>query len=455
VTPCGFDILGVVKIQWLGFGAVLVWTLPVPASGDWPQWRGPASQGTSTETGLPTSWSSTKNIAWKASLAGTGASSPIVSGNLVIVTSQIGSYSTASGGDPRLARDDRALAVQENPMGRAISADGKLYLVVEAFLRSDGSRLWEYRTAAAGERPEVHEKHNLATPTPISDGRHIYAWFGNGEVATLDMKGRQVWKRHLGREYGSFLNQWGHGSSPALYRDLLILLCDHQPVSYLLALDAATGKERWKVDRGSGRVSHSTPVVVSGPRGDELIINSSERIDAYDPTNGQLLWHAGSERQTPIPSAVFHDGTIYLSRGYRNSDILALRAGGRGDVSASHLLWRLPNGGSYAPSIVQYQGLLYMTNEVGVVTCAAADTGTPVWKERLGGIFFASPVAADGKIYLLSETGEMYVLRAGRKAEVLAKNDLGERFLASPAISNGMIFLRADGRLFAIAQAAW
>ena len=423
------------------------------AAGDWPQWRGPASQGISAETGLPTSWSSTKNIAWKASLAGTGASSPIVSGGLVIVTSQIGSYSTASGSDPRLARDDSTLAERENAIGRSDSADGKLYLVVEAFQRSDGRRLWEYKTAATGERPDVHEKHNLATPTPVSDGKHIYAWFGNGQVVAIDMKGREVWKRHLGQEYGSFLNQWGHGSSPALYKDLLILLCDHQPVSYLLALDAGTGKERWKVDRGSGRVSHSTPVVVSGPRADELIVNSSARIDAYDPTNGQLLWHAGSERQTPIPSAVSHDGTIYLSRGYRNSDILALRTGGRGDVSVSHLLWRLPNGGSYAPSIVQYQGLLYMTNEVGVVTCAAADTGTALWKERLGGIFFASPVAADGKIYLLSETGEMYVLRAGRKAEVLAKNDLGERFLASPAISDGMIFLRADRTLFAIAEA--
>ncbi|MGH9626763.1 MAG: PQQ-binding-like beta-propeller repeat protein, partial [Bryobacteraceae bacterium] len=270
----------------------------------------------------------------------------------------------------------------------------------------------------------------------------------------LDMEGQEVWKRHLGQEYGSFLNQWGHGSSPALYKNLVILLCDHRPVSYLLALDAGTGEERWKVDRGSGRVSHSTPVVVNGPRGDELIVNSNERIDAYDPANGELLWHAGSERQTPIPSAVFHDGTIYLSRGYRNSDILALRPGGRGDVSESHLQWRMPSGGSYVPSIVQYQGLLYMTNEVGVVTCAAAETGTPLWKERLGGIFFASPVAADGKIYMLSETGEMYVLRAGRKAEVLAKNDLGERFLASPAISAGMIFLRGDGTLFAIAEAS-
>jgi outer membrane protein assembly factor BamB len=440
-------------VNRLRLGALLLCGSPILAPADWPQWRGPASQGTSTETGLPTQWSAAKNVAWKATLAGTGTSSPIVLGALVIVTSQLGSYSTGSG-DPRLARDDRALAVRENPIGRSESPDGKVYLVVEAFRRSDGKRLWEYKTAATGARPDLHEKHNLATPTPVSDGKRIYAWFGNGQIVALDMEGREVWKRDLGQDYGSFLNQWGHGSSPALYKNLLILLCDHGPVSYLLALDADTGKERWKADRGSGRVSHSTPVLVTGPRGPELIVNSSARIDAYDPASGQVLWYAGSERQTPIPSAVFHDGTIYLSRGYRNSDILALRPGGRGDVSVSHLRWRMPNGGSYVPSIVQYEGLLYMTNEVGVVTCATAETGELVWKERLGGIFFASPVAADGKVYLLSETGEMFVLRAGRKAEVLAKNDLGERFLASPAISAGRIFLRGDGTLFAIAEAA-
>jgi outer membrane protein assembly factor BamB len=143
-------------------------------------------------------------------------------------------------------------------------------------------------------------------------------------------KGRELWKRHLGQEYGSFLNDWGHGSSPALYKDLLILLCDHRPVSYLLALDKRTGEQRWKVDRGNDRVSHSTPVVVRGPKGDELIVNSSERIDAFDPGTGSSLWHSGAERQTPIPSVVSHDGAIYMSRGYRNSDVLAIRAEGAG-----------------------------------------------------------------------------------------------------------------------------
>jgi outer membrane protein assembly factor BamB len=425
---------------------------------DWPQWRGPSSLGISAETGLPVRWSAKEGIAWKAALAGFGASSPIVTGGRVIVTSQVGSYAIRGGEYPRLARDDQSLAELEHAIGGSRMASGvagaDVFLAVEAFAQSNGRRLWAYRTRATGERPELHEKHNLATPTPITDGERVYAWFGNGQVVALDMNGREIWKRHLGQEYGSFLNEWGHGSSPALYKDLLILLCDHRPVAYLLALDKRTGQQRWKVDRGRGRVSHSTPVVVRGPKGDELIVNSSERIDAFDPSTGELLWHAGSERQTPIPSAVFQNGTIYMSRGYRNSDVLAIRTGGKGDVTASHIEWRIPNGASYAPSILQYGGLIYMSNEVGVVTCADAATGRRVWQKRLSGIFFASPLGADGKVYMVSETGETFVLRVGREPEVLATNDLGERFLASPAVSGGKIFLRSDGNLFAVGAAA-
>jgi outer membrane protein assembly factor BamB len=199
-------------------------------------------------------------------------------------------------------------------------------------------------------------------------------------------------------------------------------------------------------------VSHSTPVVIAGPKGDELLVNSSARIDAYDPGTGQLLWHAGSERQTPIPSAVFRDGRIFLSRGYRNSDVLAIRPGGRGDITATHIDWTAPNGGSYVPSIVHYDGLIYMTNEIGIVTCLDAATGERVWQQRLGAVFFASPVAGDGKVYFVSESGETFVLKAGRTAEVLATNDLGERFLASPAIAGGRIFLRSDRTLFAVGR---
>ena len=422
---------------------------------NWPQWRGPSSHGVSLESSLPTTWSATQNVAWRASLAGLGTSSPIVWGDRVIVTSQVG-RSVVAGGDahPQLARDDRALAERENPIGgRPQQANGPasdVSLVVEAFDRSDGHRLWEYRTKAAGSLPAVHEKHNLATPTPVTDGQRVYAWFGNGQIVALDMAGRLVWSRHLGVEIAPFRTQWGHGSSPVLFGDLLILLCDHLSDAYLLAVDGRTGRDRWKVDRGDGRTSHSTPLVVRGPEGAELVVNSSERIDAYDPETGTLLWFTGEPRQTPIPSAVFHDGRIYLSRGYRNSDYMAIRPGGRGDVTTTHVEWRTPSGASYVPSLVYYDGLLYMTNEVGVMTCADARTGERVWRHRLDGVFFASPVAGDGKVYMVSETGETFVLRAGRKPEVLARNDLGQRFVASPAISHGRLFLRSDGMLFAV-----
>jgi outer membrane protein assembly factor BamB len=436
--------------------AYLLLAAPQLAARDWPQWRGPSSDGVSAESGLPATWSASENLVWRAPLAGLGASSPIVWGDRVIVTSQVGNAVVAGGTHPQLARDDRTLAERETPIGGRRPEGGHpedtTWLVVEAFRRSDGKRLWEHRTAATGPLPDLHEKHNLATPTPVTDGQRIYAWFGTGQVVALDMEGRLAWTRHLGLEYSSFKTRWGHGSSPTLYRDLLILLCDHQADAYLLALDARTGKERWKVDRGDGRVSHSTPLVVPGPKRDELLVNSSERIDAYAPATGELLWYAGGPRQTPIPSAVFHDGRIYLSRGYRNSDYMAIRPGGRGDVTATHIEWRAPSGASYVPSIVHYQGLLYMTNEVGVVTCADARTGERVWRHRLQGVFFASPVAGDGKIYMLSETGETFVLRAGREPDVLARNDLGERFLASPAISRGRLFLRSDRTLFSVGE---
>jgi outer membrane protein assembly factor BamB len=437
--------------------AILIVSLTsAPTGANWPQWRGPSGLGVSAESGLPATWSARENVAWNVTLAGLGSSSPIVWNDQVIVTSQNGSAPRRPGSHPMLARDDAALVARERPIGgqRDVppGADGAIELVVESFSRTDGRRLWEHRFAAKGPFPELHEKHNLATPTPVTDGKQVFAWFGTGQVVALDMNGTRVWARHLGEEYSPFDINWGHGSSPVLYRDLLILLCDHESDAYLLALDARTGRERWKADRGAGRSSFSTPLVASAPGGDELIVNSSERIDAYDPATGALLWHADAPRQTPIPSAVAHEGVVYLTRGYRNSPYLAIRPGGRGDVSTTHVIWRAPGGGSYVPSLVYYDGLLYLTNDVGVLTCADAKTGERVWQMRLDGVFFASPVAADGRVYFVSQTGETVVVRAGRTPEILARNDLGERLVASPAISGRRIFLRSDARLFAIGK---
>jgi outer membrane protein assembly factor BamB len=300
----------------------------------------------------------------------------------------------------------------------------------------------------------VHQKHNLASPSPVTDGELIYAWFGNGQLVALDMNGKLVWQRHLGSDYSPFEIEWGHGSSPALYRDLLILQCDHIPASYLIAVDKKTGKERWKVDRGKGVRSYSTPAVVRGPRGDELIVNASERIDAYDPVSGKHLWYTGEPNRFPIPVPSSENGVLYASRGYRSGPFMAIRLGGSGDITRTHVQWHVPTGAPYVSSLVYYQGLIYMANDQGVATCIDAKTGEKVWQSRVDGVFSASPVAGDGKVFLLSENGETFVLKAGREFEILARNELNARQVASPAISDGRLYIRSDSYLFCIGKKA-
>jgi hypothetical protein len=422
------------------------------AAEDWPHWRGPRGTGTTSETGLPVRWSATENVAWKAPVAGLGVSTPIVSGGRVFVTSQIGAGVRRPGNHPRLVQGGDPAAAGERALGglRTPQPGDRTTFVVEAFSGADGKRLWEYRFDAIGPLPGVHEKHNLASPSPVTDGERVYAWFGNGQLVALDMNGKPVWQRHLGQEISPFEVNWGHSSSPTLFGDLLILLCDHAPASYLLALDKRTGRERWKADRGKDRMSYSTPLVVQAPTGPELIVNSSERVDAYDPRTGELLWYTGTTNRFPVPSPAFHDGVVYMSRGYRSSPYMAIRPGGRGDVTKTHVLWESGTGAPYISSIVYYDGLIYMPTDVGAVTVVDAKTGERVWQQRIEGVFSASPVAADGKVYFLSENGETIVMQAGRTPTVLARNDIGERTIASPAISNGRIFIRTDDHVWAI-----
>jgi outer membrane protein assembly factor BamB len=411
---------------------------------NWPHWRGPAASGVSPETRLPHQWSDTQNIAWRARLGGVGVSSPIVWGDRVFAVSQAGSGQSRVG--PRLGQGADA-----SPGERGLAAQpGGVRFLVEAFNRADGKRFWRYELAAEGELPPVHDKHNLASASPVTDGERVYAVFGTGQVGAVDYAGKPVWTRNLAKEYGSWEINWGNGSSPIVHKGALILVCFHGSASYILALDSRTGKQLWKTDRPRGVTSYSTPLVVPGPQGEELIVNSSVGVEGYDPATGRPLWHFNEPNQFPIPVAMHHDGVVYLSRGYRSGPYAAIRPGGRGDISKSHVLWRVPTGAPYISSLVFYEGLLYMAGDVGVVTCVDAKTGERVWRERLGGVYTASPVAADGKIYLMSETGETIVLKAGRAAEVLARNRIDGRILASPAISGGRLFVRTDDHLVAI-----
>ena len=428
------------------------------SAADWPHWRGPSGTGTTDETNLPVTWSATENVAWKAPITGLGVSSPIVTGDLVVVTSQVGDSTRRAGNHPRLVQGGDAEAAGERALGvaRASRADTgePTTFVVEAFDRGSGKRMWEYRLEAAGPMPEVHDKHNMASSSPVSDGTSIYAWFATGQIIALDMSGRRIWERHLGKEIAPFDIVWGHSSSPTIFEDSLLLLCDHASASYLLALDTRTGKEKWRADRGAGKSSYSTPLVVPGPSGPEIVVNSSERVDAYEARTGKPLWHTGGTNRFPVPSPLFHDGVVYMSRGYRSSPYMALRPGGRGDITKSHVLWENATGGPYISSLVHLEGLIYMPTDVGAVTVVDARDGSRVWQQRVDGVFSASPVAGDGKVYFLSENGETIVVRGGRNPEVIARNPLGERAIASPAISNGQIFIRTDDHVFAIGQEA-
>ena len=418
---------------------------------DWPHWRGPSASGVSLEKGLPVRWSEAENIAWKASMRGLGVSSPIASGDLVVVTSQEGSGTVRPG--PRLVQGGDPLAAGERPLGAGPrSGAGNVTFLVSAFDRTTGKNVWTFELPAEGPFPAVHEKHNLASPSPVSDGQRVYAWFATGQIAAIDVNGRLVWKKHLGAEYSPFEINWGHGSSPVVYKDLLILLCYHERASYLLALDARTGAVRWKSDATNGETSYSTPLVVEANGTAEIIVNSSAGVSGHDIASGRRLWHIEESNRFPIPMPLFHDGVIYTSRGYRSSPFMSIRPGGKGNVASTHVPWRVPSGAPYISSLVHYNGLIYMVGDVGVLSVVDVKTGERVHQERIGGVYTASPVAGDGKIYLVSEDGETIVLAEGRTPRVLSRNRLEARQLASPAIAGGRLFIRADETLYAIGK---
>jgi outer membrane protein assembly factor BamB len=430
-------------------GICLLWAGVFAA--DWTHWRGPNGNGVAPDRTLPLRWSATENVAWKTPIAGAGVSTPIVSGDRVYVTSQLGAGVRRPGNHPRLVQGSDAAAQGE----RAIEAAGdpsKTIFVVEAFSRADGKRLWARQIEATGDLTPVHDKHNLATPSPVTDGTLVFAWYGTGQLAALDRSGAVVWQRHLATENGAFDIQWGHGSSPVVHGDHVILLCDQPARSYLVALDKKTGKDVWKADRGKGRSSYSTPLVIEGASGTEIIVNSTERIDSYDAKTGNFLWHAGDTSRFAVPTPVFHNGVIYASRGYRSGPYMAIKPGGRGDVSKTHVTWSVPTGAPYVSSLLFYEGIVYMANDVGVLTAVDAATGERVWQERTEGVFSASPVAGGGHVFFVSENGETVVVKAGRSPQIVGRNALGERVVASPAISNGRLFVRTDKHVFSIGQ---
>jgi outer membrane protein assembly factor BamB len=380
----------------------------------WPRWRGPSGQGVVVTTGYPDTWSDTENVLWKVPVPGRGNSSPIVWRDRIFVTTS-------------------------RPDGRAS---------IVAYSRTDGKRLWE--SFNPDRTPEqLHQKNSHASATAATDGARVYASFGNKGVLAVDFDGRQVWHRSLGR----FDNYHGTAGSPLLYNDRLIVFQDHAGGAFVAALDTATGKTIWRTER-RGTVGWSTPIAIRAFDHDEIIVSSQSRVHAYDPATGTELWNCRGNLYEVIPTPVVGHGMVFCSSG-RAGPTLAIRPGGKGDVTDSHLVWQSPKGSPFVPSPLLYGDYLYLVNDMAsVATAFKAASGEVMWQGRLGVAvregFSASPVGVDGKVFFTNDEGETFVLRAGAKFDLMHVNRLDAPVLASPALVDRTWYFRTDRELLAI-----
>jgi outer membrane protein assembly factor BamB len=418
-------------------------------SRNWPAWRGPSGQGVSSEPGLPDAWSPTQNVAWKTPIPGRGHSSPIVWGDRLFLT-------TAIEGEvvPGAAAVKHFDGGQEFVHPDGVGADRKHTLKVLALSATTGQLLWE-RTAWEGTPYDTrHKRGSYASTTPVTDGERVYAYFGSEGLYAYDFEGTLAWKATLG---GIATMGVGVGSSPVLYKDLIILLCDEDSgeKSFIAALDRRTGKEVWRVPR-KVQISWATPILVKAGERDELITSGAELIVAYDPATGKELWRGKGLESNAVPTPVAGRDVVVIASGFPTKVAIAIRPGGSGDVTDTpRVLWKYAKGTGYVPSPIVYGDSVYLMTDKGLVTCLDLQTGAVRYeggRVPVAATFMASPVAYDGKILLFSEDGDTYVLKAGPVHEVIRTNPLGEPIYATPALANGRIYIRAAGHVYAIGR---
>lgn len=407
------------------------------ADGNWPRFRGASGQGLADDKDLPVSWNGTTNVAWKVAVAGEGWSSPIVWGGKVFLTA---------------------------------ATDGGKTCHVMAFSAADGKTLWD--TVVFEQATERKEgKNSYATPTPCTDGERVYAVFGSGSAAAVDFDGKLVWTNHDVK----FYSRHGLGASPVLVNGLVVMPYDgsnrvDQAGQYpknsdaertgwqipwdkaeIAALDVKTGKRVWTGKRGMSRIAHATPIVVDG----QILSIAGDAVQGFDPKSGNRIWTVYCQGEGLTPSPVAGDGMIYAASGFEKPTLRGIRLGGEGDVTKTHIAWEQKKGVPTQPSLLYVKPYLYAVTEGGVMSCLKAETGEGVWTERLAEKtgFSASPLHADGRIYVLSEAGETIVVAAGPEFKVLSRNPIGEKCQASLAASKGRIYIRSDKSLFCIAAA--
>jgi outer membrane protein assembly factor BamB len=426
------------------------------AKGIWPSFRGPQASGIAEGQNLPDAWNGKtgENILWRTPIPGLAHSSPVVWGKRIFLTSAVSSDSKATF-RPGLYGD-----------GDASKDRSRHRWMVYALDKYSGKILWE-RIAHEGEPLDKrHIKSTYASSTPATDGRIVVAWFGSQGVHAYDVNGRFLWKVDLGRvDFGAYdipTFEWGSASSPIIWNGLVILQCDTQTDSFLLALDGSTGKTVWKTDRDE-IPSWGTPTVAMTSAGPELVANASNYIRGYDPRTGKELWRLGRSSKITAPTPIFADGVFVVASGRGpERPIFVVRSSSRGDLTlpdgktnSAAIAWSRTGRGSYMPTPLVYNGILYVLANNGLFDAYNLQTGAEIYRQRLpsvGSGFSASPVAADGKIYLANEDGEMLVILAGEKFSHLATNSMGELLMATPALSDGVMYVRSSAGLFAIGR---
>ncbi|MGV3484692.1 MAG: PQQ-binding-like beta-propeller repeat protein [Planctomycetaceae bacterium] len=390
---------------------------------DWTRFRGPNGQGIASESDLPLEWSEDSNVAWKAPIPGQGWSSPIVSGDHVFLTT----------------------AMEDGASCRVIGID-----------RKSGETLWNtevHRQVPGAKR----DQNSYATPTPVSDGERVYATFHDGTIVAVGFDGKLVWKN----EDVGFYSLHGLGASPILVDDVIIMPFDgssreEERVGWkepwdqavVLAIDKETGETKWRGKRGLSRVGHVTPITIDN--GQTIVSAGGDRVQAHDVKTGDLIWSIYSQGEGVTPSPVLGDGLIFTSSGFEKPTIRAIRPNGRGDVTESHIAWEQTRGVPALPSPLYVKPHLYTITRDNILYCLEAATGDVVWLERLSGNYSASPLLADGRIYITSEDGVTTVLEPGVQYKVITTNKLDGKTMASIAVSQGNFFIRAGDSLYCI-----
>jgi outer membrane protein assembly factor BamB len=443
----------------LTISLVLVTVLVTAAQAqNWPQFRGPGATGVVEGGAAAANWDAPKsvNTRWQVTIPGLAHSSPVVWGNQVFITTAV---TSAPKDETRYGLYGDVAPVKDDP---------KHTWKVYALDKQTGKILWERVAYEGPPLVKRHPKSTHADSTPVTDGKYLIALFGSHGLYAYNLKGKLLWKQDLGvLDSGWFYDadyQWEHGSSPIIYRDLVIVQADIQKDSFIAAYSLKNGKLVWKTPREEIS-SWGTPTIYQGKTRAELITNGSKAIRGYDPLTGKELWRLTPNSEVTAPTPFVAHDLIFVTSGYRPlQPIYAIKLGATGDISLKDgkdsnefIAWSKTRGGPYMPTPVVYGDLLYTCSNQGVLTAYNVKTGERVYQERLGGkggAFTASPVASDGKLYLASEDGDVFVVKTGPKYELLSTNPVGEVMMATPAISDGVVIVRGLKHVYAFAEPA-